>query len=61
MGIYSVIFYLIELEVNSFVSTILYFGYMFVLSLTFFIICGTVGFLSSDIFVRKIYSATRID
>ncbi|CAK7902978.1 transmembrane 9 superfamily member 1 [[Candida] anglica] len=42
-------------------SFVLYIGYSFVVSLLVFICCGSVGFLSSLFFVRKIYSEIKID
>jgi len=53
---YSIYYFLVELEIRRFTSIMLYFGVMFIVSLTFSILCGTVGFLSSYRFVKKIYS-----
>jgi len=58
---YSIFYYYTELEIIRFSSIILYFGYMFAVSFTFFIFCGTVGFLSSYWFIRTIYASIRID
>jgi transmembrane 9 superfamily protein 2/4 len=38
-----------------------YVGYMVVVSMTFFLITGALGFVSCFIFVRQIYSAIKID
>jgi Endomembrane protein 70. len=58
---YAVFYYLTELELVRFSSIVMYFGYMLLISFTFFIFCGTIGFLSSYLFVRKIYSLIKID
>lgn len=39
----------------------MYFGYMFIVSYSFFCLTGTIGFYACYIFVRKIYSAVKID
>jgi len=61
MMAYSLLFELTYLELDTFTSVLMYFGYMFIFSLTFFILCGTVGFLAANKFVRKIYSMIRLD
>jgi len=43
------------------VPVLLYFGYMSVASLTFAILTGTMGFMSSWWFVWKIYGAIKVD
>jgi len=58
---YSIFYYYTELEMIRFSSIILYFGYMFAVSFTFFVFCGTIGFLSSYWFIRTIYASIRID
>ena len=42
-------------------SIVLYVGYSAVTSLLVFLCCGTVGFVSSLFFVRKIYAQIKID
>lgn len=59
--LYCVLYYIFRLEMNNFVSLLLYFGWTAVMCILFFILTGTVGFLSSLWFVRKIYSAIKID
>lgn len=39
----------------------MYFGYMFLISVAFFLLTGSVGFLASLVFVRAIYSAVKIE
>ena len=36
-------------------------GYMTIVSMAFFALTGTIGFYACYIFVRKIYSAVKID
>jgi len=58
---YAVFYYFTQLEISRFSSTMLYFGYMTSICIAFFLICGSVGFLATFIFVRKIYSLIKID
>jgi len=59
--IYSIFYFFQKLEIVSFVPIVLYFGYSFLLMITFWILTGTIGFASAFIFVRKIYSQIKID
>lgn len=43
------------------VPAILYFSYMAIVSYSFFCLTGAIGFYACYIFVRKIYSAVKID
>jgi transmembrane 9 superfamily protein 2/4 len=58
---YSVFYYYTKLQINSFTSTILYFGWTIIMSLMFFVMTGAIGFGACFIFVRKIYSAIKVD
>merc|ERR1719158_2131934 len=42
-------------------QTTFYFGYMGVFSLSLGILCGTVGYAGTSVFVRKIYGTVKID
>ena len=42
-------------------QTAFYFGYMALFSGALGIICGTVGYIGTNVFVRKIYSNVKID
>lgn len=42
-------------------QTAFYFGYMAMFSLALGLMCGTVGYMGSSAFVRKIYSTVKID
>ena len=39
----------------------MYFGYMFIVSYSFFCLTGTIGFFACLMFCKKIYSAVKID
>ena len=54
-------FYFSKLDITFTSSTLVYFGYMFVISLLFFLCTGVIGFLSCHWFVRKIYSSIKVD
>lgn len=58
---YSIFYFSTTLEIERVVSTILYFGYMFLASVIFFLLTGAVGTLATFMFVRQIYSAVKID
>eukprot|EP00210_Caulerpa_lentillifera_P000490 g473.t1 len=58
--IYS-IYYYTKLDIHGFVSTMLYFGYMSIITYGFFCLTGTIGFLATFWFVKRIYSAVKFD
>ena len=45
----------------GFMQTAFFFGYMAMASYAAFIMLGTIGFLSSLVFVRRIYRAIKCD
>lgn len=57
--VYSVFYYYLKLEITRFSSTVLYFGYMALISMAYTLVTGTIGFLSTYLFVRKIYSMIK--
>jgi len=59
--LYSVLYFHTKLEIVPVVSSLLYFGYMFLISFAFFVISGTVGFAATFTFIRKIYGAIKIE
>jgi len=61
MFLYSIFYFFTKLEISSFVSGLLYFGYTFIMSFFFFVLTGTVGFFACFMFVRKIYSQIKVD
>merc|ERR1719174_2569005 len=58
---YSVVYFLTRLSIDKTVSIILYFGYMWIFSVLFGVLTGSIGFISSFIFVRIIYSSVKVD
>ncbi|KAI1316769.1 hypothetical protein EDD11_009507 [Mortierella claussenii] len=59
--LYSIMYYFTTLQIKSFTSVVLYFGWTAVMSLMFFVLSGAIGFFSTFIFVRKIYGSIKID
>merc|ERR1711920_531514 len=59
--LYSILYFSSRLQIDTIVSTILYFGYMFILSLVFFLLTGSIGTIASFSFVRVIYGSIKID
>ena len=59
--LYSIWYFVSKLNINGFVPTVLYFFYMAMISFTFFLITGSIGFISCMWFVRKIYGAIKVD
>jgi len=58
---YSALYFSTRLEMTKFVSGLLYFGYMFLISYAFFIVTGTIGFVACFVFVEKIYASVKVD
>ncbi|XP_052776751.1 transmembrane 9 superfamily member 4-like [Mya arenaria] len=58
---YSIFYFITKLEITAFVSTLLYFGYTLLMVTTFWLLTGTIGFYAAYWFIRKIYSAIKID
>eukprot|EP00732_Lithocolla_globosa_P003129 Lithocolla_globosa_v1_NODE_2364_length_2027_cov_77.436805.p1 type:complete len:631 gc:universal NODE_2364_length_2027_cov_77.436805:1977-85(-) len=61
MFIYGLLYYYTKLSEFDAVSTILYLGAMFGMSLLFFLFCGSIGFLACFWFVRKIFASIKTD
>merc|ERR1712066_973116 len=59
--VYSIIYFSSRLQIDKFVSALLYFGYMFMISILFFVLTGSIGLLASFLFVKAIYSSIKID
>jgi transmembrane 9 superfamily protein 2/4 len=58
---YSVYYYFNTLQMTRFSSFVLYFSYMFLGSAIAFLVTGSIGFVSTYFFLRKIYSMIKID
>ena len=59
--LYSIFYFTTKLEVDDWVSTLLYFGYTFLMVFVFWILTGTIGFVATYWFARKIYGSIKIE
>mmetsp|Transcript_12536 Transcript_12536/g.36513 ORF Transcript_12536/g.36513 Transcript_12536/m.36513 type:complete len:623 (+) Transcript_12536:65-1933(+) len=59
--LYSVLYYFTRMQIGHYVGALLYFGYMFVISYTFALLTGSIGFVATFFFVRVIYGSIKID
>ncbi|XP_024396557.1 transmembrane 9 superfamily member 7 [Physcomitrium patens] len=59
--LYAAFYFFTKLDITKVVSGILYFGYMLIISYSFFVLTGTMGFYACYWFVRTIYAAVKID
>lgn len=59
--LYATFYFFTKLEMTKLVFGILYFGYMPIMSYSFFVLTGTIGFYACLWFVRTIYSSVKID
>merc|ERR1712113_803937 len=59
--LYSILYSSQRLQIDKLVSTLLYFGYMLIISIIFFLLTGSIGCLASFGFVRAIYGSIKID
>ena len=58
---YSVVWFQTLESSKMFFTYLLYFGYMFLMCFGIFLVCGSVGALVSLWFIRKIFSAIKVD
>jgi len=59
--LYSGLYFSSRLQIEKTISIMLYFGYMFILSTCFFLLTGSIGFISSFFFVKAIYGSIKVD
>jgi len=59
--VYAIVYFYTRLQMNRFVSQLLYFGYMGLLSILFMLLTGAIGTLASFFFVRAIYGSIKVD
>ena len=59
--LYSFYYFFFKTKMYGLFQTAFYFGYMALFSAMLGILCGTVGYIGTSIFVRKIYSTVKID
>jgi transmembrane 9 superfamily protein 2/4 len=58
---YSCLYYSTRMQIGHYVGALLYFGYMFMLSYTFALLTGAIGFSATFLFVKLIYGSIKID
>lgn len=58
---YSVFYYYVSSPLEGFMQGSFFFGYMALVSYSFFLMCGTVGFFAARRFVRFLYSSVKND
>lgn len=61
MLLYALWYHITELEMEGFVSFMLYYGYMSIITITFFLITGTIGYFACFWFNQKIYGSIKVD
>ncbi|KAJ2747932.1 Transmembrane 9 super member 2 [Coemansia sp. BCRC 34301] len=59
--LYGVFFYFARLRLASYASLVIYFGWMSIACLLLFVLTGAIGLVASHLFIRRIYSAIKID
>jgi transmembrane 9 superfamily protein 2/4 len=59
--IYSIYYYATKLQVNGFISGLLFFGYSLMACLVYGLITGAIGFIASYMFVYRIYNAIKAE
>jgi transmembrane 9 superfamily protein 2/4 len=59
--LYSVLYFTSRLQIEKAVSTLLYFGYMTIISVMFWLLTGSIGLVASFFFVKAIYGSIKID
>lgn len=59
--VYGIYYFLFKTQMNGFLQTSFYFGYMFLISLTLGILCGTLGHSAASNFVRAIFQNVKVD
>lgn len=61
MYAYAAFYFFVRSNMSGTLQTVQFFGFTFVAAYAFFLMLGTVGFLSSLVFVRYIYSSLKFD
>jgi transmembrane 9 superfamily protein 3 len=59
--LYSIYYFFFKTKMFGFFQTVFYFGYMAVFSVGLGLVCGTMGYLGTSLFVHKIYATVKID
>jgi transmembrane 9 superfamily protein 2/4 len=58
---YSVMYFFSKMDAAMFATAVLYFGYMSLFSFAYFLMTGTIGYLSCVWFTRKIFGSIKVD
>jgi len=58
---YSIYYFFFKTKMYGLFQTTFYFGYMALFSLSLGLMCATLGYVGTSLFVRKIYSTVKID
>jgi len=58
---YSIYYFFFKTKMYGLFQTTFYFGYMALFSLSLGLMCATLGYMGTSLFVRKIYSTVKID
>ncbi|EPY27416.1 endosomal integral membrane protein [Strigomonas culicis] len=58
---FSVIFFIKQLQITSFISALLYFSYMGLISFGYGVAAGAIGLSACLLFVRAIYASIKVD
>ncbi|KAL7002020.1 Transmembrane 9 superfamily member 1 [Sarracenia purpurea var. burkii] len=59
--LYSIYYYCVKTKMSGFFQTSFYFGYTLMFCLGLGILCGAIGYLGSNLFVRRIYRNIKCD
>lgn len=59
--LYGIYYFLFKTQMNGFLQTSFYFGYMSLISITLGILCGTLGHAAASNFVRAIFQNVKVD
>eukprot|EP01065_Artemidia_motanka_P036630 TRINITY_DN445_c0_g3_i1.p1 TRINITY_DN445_c0_g3~~TRINITY_DN445_c0_g3_i1.p1 ORF type:complete len:648 (+),score=228.13 TRINITY_DN445_c0_g3_i1:84-2027(+) len=59
--LYGVYYFFTQLRVRTWIATMIYFQTMALISLSLYIVVGTIGFISAFFFVRKIYGSIKVE
>lgn len=57
---YSIFYFYSKLDISNLVAMLMYWGYMALISYGFFCLTGTIGFLSTYVFVSKIFGSVKV-
>lgn len=58
---YSIYYYAAKMDMDAFVPSVLYFGYMALIAVAFFLLTGCVGFLATLWFNIKIFGSIKVE